>query len=101
MPDSTENERLVTDHTEIDFSESNETGISVKRKKKRRRSHKYFAHNEQLNIDFVLVSKNFYDNDQMTVRQRDLEKCRKKYFRNLKKKRLKISKPYLSNVSKM
>ena len=103
MPSSSERQKLVTDHTEVDFSErAAVNGSSVKRKKKRRRSHKHFRHKEeQLNIDFVLVAKNFDENDQMSGRQRELEECRKTYFHNLKKKRLVISKPYLSSVSNL
>ena len=68
-------------------------------RRQRKKSNKHFQHKKQkLNIDFVLAAKNFDRYDDLTEKNRELDYLRKKYFHNLKKKRLKISKPFLSQV---
>ncbi|XP_066923434.1 anoctamin-7-like [Clytia hemisphaerica] len=109
---ASENEHLV------DFTDFTDTGSSRKsngrrsnsangkstvdgHKRHRKKSNKHFQHKKQkLNIDFVLAAKNFDRYDDLTEKKRELDYLRKKYFHNLKKKRLKISKPFMSQDEK-
>lgn len=59
-------------------------------------SQKYRKH--KLNIDFVLAAKNV-SKDSMNAAEKEKDKRRRKYFHNLKKKRLQISRRQVSHVS--
>ena len=95
--DHSDGECLIKDNDVI-----NSADVSFEEKRRHRsRSHKHFRHHEEnLTIDFVLAAKNLRLKSDNNRKTKEIERIRKNFFHNLKKKRLKISpRPIKSKVS--
>lgn len=92
-----DSERLINTADQTDCN-----NINLRPKERtRKRSDKHFRHKEEtLRIDFILAAKNLRLRPDNTRKTKEIERIRKNYLHNLKKKRLKVSRPFKSQDKK-